>query len=233
MLSLSAAVASRASLRAWRVALPAAPRRWLSAGSPPTILAALIERSPQITPDVPEHEAKQQAMSEKFEEMHKVYPTSLTSAEEGPDQQRARLRMESILERDATREGQGDRDGDVSSLDRRLAQRVYLLVRDGDGPWRFPQREWAGSPERARDGLQAAIEAACGESLAVHQMGNAPLAHSNSEAGSLFLWRFLYVSGDVDAADGLEHAWFTRDELTEKVDAQLGELAKLACGPYP
>ena len=105
-------------------------------------------------------------------------------------------------------------------------------MRDSDGPWRFPQREWAGPPERARDGLQAAIEATCGDALAVHQMGNAPLGHLGGPAGKLFVWRFLYVSGQVDAADGLEYAWLTKEELTERVDGELGELARLVCGPF-
>ena len=209
---------------------PLVARRALGGGAaPPTLLAALIERSPLLTPEMSELEQQQQERSEAFEALHKVYPSSLTSAEEGPDQQRARLRMESILENEASREGEGDRTGDERSLDRRLAQRLYLLVRDGpNGPWRFPQREWAGPPERARDGLQSAIEATCGEALSVHQMGNAPLGHL--PASNLFVWRFLYVAGHVD--DDLEHAWLTRDELTERVDGELGELAKLVCGPY-
>ena len=207
-------------------------RRCASSSSAPTLLGALIERPPLLTPEITDLEMEQQKRNLELEDLHKVYPSSLTSAEEGPDQQRARLRMESILEREATREGEGDRTGDEASLDRRLSQRLYLLVRDGDGPWRFPQREWAGPPERARDGLQSAIEAACGESLALHQVGNAPLGHLSRPTGTLFLWRFLYVSGQVDAATGLEYAWLTKDELRERVDSELGGIAQLCCGPY-
>lgn len=215
-----------ALLRARRLCDGAAPR--------PTLLAALVERPPRVTPEPSAAEAEQRAFAEGLETLHKVYPTSLTSAEEGPDQQRARLRMESILEREATREGEGDRTGDETSLDRRLAQRLYLLVRRGDGPWQFPQREWAGPPERARDGLEAAIGAACGEALSVHQLGNAPLGHlERPSGGTLFLWRFLYVAGEVDAADGLQHAWLTKEELTQRVDAELCEFSAHVCGPHP
>jgi hypothetical protein len=188
-------------------------------------------------------EVAQREREEALEGLHKVYPSSLTSAEEGPDQQRARVRMEGIIERDASREGEGDASGDHTSLDRRLAQRLYLLVRRGDGPWHFPQREWAGPPEHARDGLQAAIEASCGGALALHQLGNAPLGHLETKKGgadddasvpsSIFLWRFLYLSGAVEPAPGVEYAWLTKEELAERVDAQLGEFAALVCGPFP
>ena len=60
--------------------------------------------------------------------------------------------MEGIVESEGGREGEGDRSGDESSLDRRLAQRLYLVLQDEDGSWAFPQRAWQ-PPERARDGL--------------------------------------------------------------------------------
>lgn len=206
------------------------------ASSSTTILAALIERSPQLTPDPSELEQQQIDMEAKLEMNHKVYPTSLTSAEEGPDQQRARLRLEGIVERESTREGEGDRSGDEASHDRQLQQRVYLVVRDSDGTWRLPQRAWAGPPESARDGLLSAITNECGESLNAHQMGNAPLGHLALAGGekTLFVWRFLHVSGQADPEwSGLQHAWLTKEELAQRVDADLGELSHLICGPFP
>ena len=229
-------VALRPSALAAATSLSRQCTRCLASSSSSTLLAALIERTPQLTPDPTEIEQAQLAYEETFQGLHKVYPSSLTSAEEGPDAQRARLRMEALVEKEGSREGSGDREGDEASLDRRLTQRLYLLVRDVDGTWRFPQRVWEGTPESARDGLQAAIEAECGESLAVHQVGNAPLGHLEVSGGdaTLFLWRFLYVSGQVDPEwSGLQHAWLTKDELAERVDADLGELTKLACGPFP
>ena len=137
-----------------------------------TLLAALVERSPMLTPDeAPLTVVQQQAQAAAVRQ--KVYPTTLTAAEEGPDQQRARLRMEALVEREGGREGDGDRTGDQRSLDRQLAHRLYLLVQV-DGRWQFPHLAWQ-PPESARDGLRRAITQSCGDGLATHQMGNAPL----------------------------------------------------------
>ena len=77
----------------------------------------------------------------------------------------------------------------------------------------FRSARGAGLSERARDGLQAAIADACGESLGVHQMGNAPLGHMEVADDTLFLWRFQHVSGDVDAEEsGVDYAWLTKEE---------------------
>ena len=221
--------------RAIATVLPGAASRAAACGASPhrsvTLLAALVERSPQITPAPTEAEQVQEAHQLALEAKHKVYPTVLTAAEEGPDQQRARLRMESIVETEGSREGEGDRTGDMRSLDRRLAQRLYLLVYE-DGRWQFPQQEWQ-APESARGGLRRVIAASCGDGLETHQMGNAPIGHLPLLSGdTLFLWRHLYVSGDVSVPEGLDYAWLTRDELVELVDEDLGELSAVACGPF-
>jgi hypothetical protein len=210
-----------------------ARRRWSSGGGRGTLLAALVERSPQLTPDLPPHELEHMARCEALQGLQKVYPAALTAAEEGPDQQRARLRMEALVEKEGGRTGEGDRTGDERSLDSQLAQRLYLLVH-ADGQWQLPQQEWR-PPETARDGLRRAIETSCGTDLAVHAMGNAPLGHMQLEGGEkLFLWRYLHVSGDVDAPEGVDYAWVTKDELAERVSVEgFGELATVVCGPYP
>ena len=37
----------------------------------------------------------------------------------------------------------------------------------------------------------------------------------------------------LDAADGLSHAWLTKDELAERMDTDVAEMARVACGPFP
>ena len=206
------------------------PARFCSS-SGATRLAALIERSPQLTPDPTEAEELQQAFHAAQHVRQRKYPAVLTAAEEGPDQERARQRMEAIVEEEGSREGDGDRSGDMRSMDRCLAQRLYLLVQV-DGQWELPQMEWQ-PPESARDGLRRAIEARCGGELNVHQMGNAPLGHVELSGGTrLFLWRFLYVSGDV-VSPGDDYAWVTQQELAERVDDNMSQLTNVVTGPYP
>ena len=84
------------------------------------------------------------------------------------------------------------------------------------------------------DGLSAALEAACGDELTVHPMGNAPLSHMDLDSTRrLFLWRYLYVSGEVQASGTGDYAWLTKDEIAERLGGEVGELMKLACGPFP
>jgi hypothetical protein len=196
-----------------------------------TILAALVERSPQLTPEPSPLERAQLEHSLRLETLHKSYPSAMTVAEEGPDQQRARLHTEALIEREASREGEGDRTGDMRSRDRRLSQRLYLLVQR-DGAWGFPQGAWEPR-ESARDGLRRAVVASCGEELDTHQMGNAPVGHLPLSSGdTLFLWRHLYVAGDVDAEAQREYVWVTKDELSDYLEPELLSFATVACGPF-
>ena len=195
-----------------------------------TLLAALVERSPHLTPDTPDYELSQREHAAALQQ-YKVYPAQLTAAEEGPDQQRARLRMEALVDREGGREGEGDRTGDAQSLDRKLAQRLYLLVQV-EGQWQFPHLAWQ-EPESARSGLQRALTQACGEGLTTHQVGNAPLGPLPLASGdTLFLWRHLYVAGHVEVAPGSEYRWVTKAELGDLVGDELGAFSAIACGPF-
>lgn len=196
-----------------------------------TRLAAVIERPPLLTPDPPQWELKRQAAVLATESKHKLYPAALTDAEEGPDRQRARLRLDTLVEREGSREGEGDRAGDSRSLDRCLARRLYLLVQV-DGRWQFPQATWA-PPEGALDGVLRGVEASCGSELQTHRMGNAPLGHATAGDGTTFFYKLMHVAGDVQPADGTDFAWLTKEELGEKLDPEIRELAKTMCaGPF-
>lgn len=209
-------------------------RRALSSGSNAT-LSVLIERLPVVTPELADWEVEQRLAAEAYANSRsKVYQEEYTAAEEGPERTRARLRLEQVVESMGGREGEGDRSGDESSMDRKLAERVYLLLQGEDGSWSLPQRPWA-PPERARDGLRELIAASCGEDLQVHQVGNAPLAHLQREQDTIFVWRFQHVEGEVAAPDPEggathTHAWLTKDELAERIGGPLGAIAREACG---
>lgn len=210
------------------------PRLLSASASTRTLLGLLVERTPQLTPDLPDYEIVNDERKIKLEALHKVSPAAITSAEETPDQERARKRLEALIESEGGREGEGDRSGDLTSLDRRLAQRVYLLVRVGD-VWQLPQREWAGPPETAREALAAALEASCGAELNLHPMGNAPLGHLPDSApdSTLFVWRYQHVSGQVTKTSAIdEYAWLTKDEIVERVADPLGAFCKDICGPH-
>ena len=104
-----------------------------------TILAALVERLPILTPELPTWKLDSQLRKEEASSARaKIFPEEYTNADEGPDRKRARLRVNALIEREGSREGKGDREEDQQSLDRKLAQRLYLLLHV-EGRWQLPQ----------------------------------------------------------------------------------------------
>lgn len=112
-------------------------------------MAAVIERTPVVTPDLPDWQQHHLSFREHYVKMQKVYPKELTSADEGPDQTRARQRVEMILERDGGRLGAGDKQDIKATTDRKLSQRLYLLL-CVDGKWQFPQALRLSAPACVR-----------------------------------------------------------------------------------
>lgn len=103
-----------------------------------TIMAAVIERTPVVTPEIPAWQQKEFDLRADYIKLHKVYPKELTDVEEVPDQARARQRVERIIARDGGRLGSGDKKGDERTMDRCLSERLYLLL-SINGTWQFPQ----------------------------------------------------------------------------------------------
>ena len=197
-------------------------------------LAALVERLPVLTPELPAWQA------EHVEQRHelaaasaKVYPSQLTEAEEAPDTRQARLRVDAIIKAEGQREGAGDREGDERTTDRRLAQRLFLLLRV-DGEWRFPQARWA-APASAQECLEEEVSASCGEALELSWVGHAPLAHLEQPGERTFWWKAQLLGGEVVPAAGIDFAWLTREELDERLagaDPELRRLTAEMCGPF-
>jgi hypothetical protein len=113
------------------------------------VLAALIERIPVVTPPLPEWKRESLELRERIaEHFSKVYPQSLTTAEEGPDRKQARLRAAAIIEDEASREGEGDRTGDESSMDRKLVRPRLAAALVRGQLWPLCRARPAPSPPR-------------------------------------------------------------------------------------
>lgn len=88
-----------------------------------SVLAALIERVPVVTPILPEWKLKVFEFQDKItQQAAKVYPKVFTDAEEGPDRKQARLRADVIIQAEGSREGEGDKMGDETSMARKLVR---------------------------------------------------------------------------------------------------------------
>jgi len=198
-----------------------------------TVMAAVIERSPVLTPDLPDYQQAHFKRREGYIKLQKVYPTQLIEAEEGPDQARARQRVETLLGRYGGRLGAGDTSGEQATLDRKLAQRLYLVL-CVDGVWQFPQASWQ-EEQTAHECVSLEVAKRCGESLKCHPVGNAPMAHlERPDDTKIFFYRLMHVDGVVEPTEGVsDHAWLTKEELLSKLDPATGALTQEMCGPFP
>lgn len=71
--------------------------------------------------------------------------------------------------------------------------------------------EWAPGAPAVSESLGARVAAACGDSMVVHWVGNAPVAHLPLEGGATFYWRLQHVRGTVETGDGIDgYAWLTK-----------------------
>eukprot|EP00967_Tisochrysis_lutea_P132317 scaffold230861_cov31-Tisochrysis_lutea.AAC.2 len=117
----------RSSLRAAALSLSlsggVARGRRAASGSSRQLLAALIERIPLVTPELPAWKTDSLRRQQKIcTSLAKVYPTEFTTAEEGPDRKQARLRAAAIITDEASREGAADANADETSTDRKLVR---------------------------------------------------------------------------------------------------------------
>eukprot|EP00964_Phaeocystis_antarctica_P107629 scaffold72311_cov68-Phaeocystis_antarctica.AAC.2 len=188
--------------------LPVASVRRLCSGSGGggATLSALIERLPVVTPELSEWEVEwREAREALVISRAKVYNAEFTAAEEGPERTRARLRLEQGPNPGLARPRQNPRLAEPRQLcyshvcaspwtDRKLAERVYLLLQAEDGSWGLPQQPWA-PPARARDGLQALIAASCGDELQTHQVGNTPVRSHGRNVPWLAGWLAVGAPG--------------------------------------
>ena len=187
--------------------------------------AALVERLPLLTPEPFDaaHDARVQAFEDACA---KQYPDTLVDADEAPDARQARLRLGALLDAEGARETEADRAADEKSLQRALARRLYLLVRDDTtGSWRFPQAEWE-SPATARQTLERALSDAGAADLELHWVGHAPCAHLEHNGSRQFWWRAQVLAGDVSPPAGVDYAWLTSDELVRDHCSSAARLAR-------
>ena len=198
-----------------------------------TMMAAVVERPPILTPDLPDWRQRELDRKEPHINYHKVYPREFTDAEEGPDQKRAREKVLMVLERDGGRLGAGDKSGVEATVDRKLAHRLYLVVCI-DGTWQFPQAAWS-SGQTAHACVMQGVTHRCGSAMTLYPLGNAPIAHLElAKDAKVFYYRLLLTDGDVELGEGVtEHAWLTKDELGERLDPATAALAADFIGPFP
>ena len=191
------------------------------------VLAAIVERLPLLVPELPTWQREAVALRERVAAgSAKQYPSEFIDAEEGPDRKQARERVEGLIQREASRLGSGDQDDDERIMDRRLAQRLYLLANGANGKLQFPQARWEAGG--IRETLAAALAQSCGDGLDWHFLGNAPIAHWADKEREVvhFFFRVQLLGGGVNG----KCVWLPKEELAERLEGG-GPLVLEMCGP--
>jgi hypothetical protein len=169
------------------------------------------------------------------------------AADEGEDDEEDEA-AEALAMEPADRVTDADKVGDQRSLDRRLSDRLVLLVRrSADGEWGFPTADLdvSGAAPMVRS-AESAMVAAVGDAMHVWWPGAAPVCHMNRVYGEeqsaqsgaygerLFFFRgellrgFPVVGGDYD-----DHRWVTRTEAAEFLPKDVWEATFDALGMAP
>ena len=131
----------------------------------------------------------------------------------------------------ANRETDADRNDDRQSLERRLADSLYLLVKSGDA-WTLPGVA-LDEEESVREAALRALDEHCGDDLYTYVLGAAPVGVWDADADGYrreFVAKAIvvdpYASGPPACAD---YVWAAKDELGGYLadDAYLEFLRKL------
>lgn len=140
----------------------------------------------------------------------------------------------------APRETEDDLTNNRKSLNRALKGRVFLLVKnaapDAKYPWFFPMGE-KQDDEKMRDAAVRHLNKVAGQELEITPVGFAPMGyvsylHENAADGfdgtKVFFYKSQVLRGDVqlNASEGQDYLWVTRDELVEYLDADIADYVK-------
>mmetsp|Transcript_44931 Transcript_44931/g.66099 ORF Transcript_44931/g.66099 Transcript_44931/m.66099 type:complete len:348 (+) Transcript_44931:112-1155(+) len=204
---------------------------------------AVVERLPEVTPDVPEWEKEYLDLKEYLDSFGKVYPpeSGLMPPEEddGPvtEEELLALLPEGLVP--APRVTEADKNGDVKTLNRRLPTRVFFIVRQNE-KWTYPS-VLVNEDETLLSAVKRAVSESAGNELELYCPSNCPMAvnmiaYSDEEKASsenegfygeqMFFFRVQRDEGDVGPDSNVDdYAWLARDEMVARVQEEQGEQA--------
>ncbi|EDV25920.1 uncharacterized protein TRIADDRAFT_55493 [Trichoplax adhaerens] len=130
----------------------------------------------------------------------------------------------------ASRTTQADEEDDRKSLDRKLAESLYLLVKKSrhQHAWQMPQGQHEGE-ESLRQTAERELKEECGEQLTVKFLSNAPSAlytykfhkdyQSDHVGAKVFFYKTFYNEGQIvlNTEELEDYAWVTGQEMQDYV----------------
>lgn len=203
--------------------------------------AAILHRYPVISSEPQKWQAEMWALQDMIQQKRRDWLQSKvggTSAqlfnENNPTYEEI---IESLPFTPAPRITEADEKNDRRSLDRRLQDSLYLIVKRNraDNSWQFPQGRWLPQ-ETMREVSERVVDRAVGK---VNRwfISNSPSGHYCYEyppemqqkrgnfGAKVFFYRAQLIAGDVKLETRLytDYAWIARDEVGEYFDADTAE----------
>lgn len=193
-------------------------------------VAVILERIPIVMADIPEWERDFDELQAYFGQFGKEYPKELIPERNAP----TFISDEELLAqlppnfRPAPRETEADHSGVVNTLDRKLKDRVFLLLEEDSDSWTFPKAS-ISNDESLLQGAQRAVKEKLGDKIEIYCPSNAPSAvhlepHNEDDqffGTKTFYMRLQHDEGDVSKRT--KHGWLDRQEIVERMEKEYGE----------
>lgn len=184
--------------------------------------AVCFERYPRITPN---KTADEEAWGEFDERMH-VEKSALMQVEadftKAESEKAARVaRGESDFGEEetkfvpASRETAADASNDTKSVNRKLAEKLFLMTKGGDTAWRMPQVPLEDG-ETLRQAAERGLREVVPESTGVYFFGNAPSYCETNGKSKIFYYRAVLVDLDTEVQLGDNYSdfqWLSHSEI--------------------
>eukprot|EP00871_Galdieria_phlegrea_P003918 jgi/Galph1/4527/GphlegSOOS_G3195.1 len=135
-------------------------------------------------------------------------------------------------------ETEADHTGNLKTLDRKLTDSVYFLVKRGNQVWQFPQDE-AEVGKTLKQKAEETVKQFTGSQVDVHFIGNAPACHIEHMfsaqmrekrqliGAKIFFYRAIVVDGNLENIPfDHEFAWVTAEEIGGLVPSSYYEAVK-------
>jgi len=187
-------------------------------------VAVVLERLPVVLDDTTDLEKDFDELQAYLRQFGKDYPKELVPQRT----MQALVTDEDLLAelplnfRPAPRETEADHSGRLDTLDRKLKNRVFFLLEDDQGSWKFPE-----SSVEDGESLQATAERILreqvGKELELYFPSSAPIAVQvkGEEEGAYFGTKkfFMRVQHDEgNVVKGIKHGWLDREEIVGSME---------------
>ncbi len=192
-------------------------------------VGVFVERIFKVLPRPPEWQVRYDHYKiAKKRELFSIFPAEMREPDDGESPYKVTIPMET----------EADKQNDRKSMDRKITESLYLLVKSKDGKWTFP--EWEFDAQKDKNSLRLCAEKnldkTIGPSFKSHVLSSSPCGHiemtyqapKGAFIGSrTFFLHSVYLKGQMklDSALYSDYLWVTKDEMKEYLSPQLMDLA--------